>query len=201
MIYRVQHTGEFLSVSNATVRDSSISLEARGLLMLILSNKEDWEFSTKSLAKQAGTSKAVIERAVKELKQAGYLETRQIRDEKGRISKTEWAIYEGSVHNPEIQTLENQTLEIEVVEENHSLENQNKENHKKENHKKKREECVNRKKEEDTRTREALKLSEQPQITLDLDELLAQHSYFRGLGSGPGREFPRNTHFNPKRGP
>lgn len=49
--------GNYTQISNNLIRDNSISLLARGLLVFMLSCKEDiWEFSVAKLIKNTNTS-------------------------------------------------------------------------------------------------------------------------------------------------
>ena len=49
-IFRVEKTKDFTVMSNYHLRDVELSLKAKGLLSLMLSLPEDWDYTTKGLA-------------------------------------------------------------------------------------------------------------------------------------------------------
>ena len=79
---------------NYHTRDKNLSLKAIGLLTIFLTLPDDWEFSIRGTEKIVKDGKASIQSAMKELKAAGYLETTQMRDEKGKLGKSMYIIYE-----------------------------------------------------------------------------------------------------------
>lgn len=79
---------------NYHVRDKNISLKAIGLLTVFLTLPDDWEFSVRGTAAIVKDGKASVQSAMKELKAAGYLEMTQMRDEKGKLGKMMYIIYE-----------------------------------------------------------------------------------------------------------
>ena len=79
---------------NYHVRDKNISLKAIGLLTVFLTLPDDWKFSVRGTVAIVKDGKASVQSAMKELKAAGYLETTQMRDEKGKLGKMMYIIYE-----------------------------------------------------------------------------------------------------------
>ena len=63
----------FTQIPNSWIRDHSLSLKARGLLGLILSNSTEFKLSIRGLASVAKEGRDAIRSAVKELESAGYL--------------------------------------------------------------------------------------------------------------------------------
>ena len=49
-IFRVKKTRDFTIMSNHHLRDKKLSLKAKGLLSLILSLPEDWDYTLKGLS-------------------------------------------------------------------------------------------------------------------------------------------------------
>ena len=49
-VFRVEKTKDFTVMSNYHLRDVELSLKAKGLLSLMLSLPEDWDYTTKGLA-------------------------------------------------------------------------------------------------------------------------------------------------------
>ena len=50
-VFRVEKTRNYTVMSNHHLRDKSLSLKAKGLLSLMLSLPEDWDYTTKGLAR------------------------------------------------------------------------------------------------------------------------------------------------------
>lgn len=94
MIHRAKHESNFLRVDNATVRDGSLSLEARGLLIYLLTMNDNWEFSVKGIARQTGRTERAVMKIVKELKTAGYIIQEKVKDDRGHFNSYVWHIYE-----------------------------------------------------------------------------------------------------------
>ena len=49
-VFRVEKTGDYTVLSNYHLRDPRLKLSAKGLLSLVLSLPEDWEYSIEGLA-------------------------------------------------------------------------------------------------------------------------------------------------------
>ena len=93
-VYRVIKNKNYTTMCNYHTRDKNLSLKAIGLLTIFLTLPDDWEFSIRGTEKIVKDGKASIQSAMKELKAAGYLETTQMRDEKGKLGKSMYIIYE-----------------------------------------------------------------------------------------------------------
>lgn len=81
-------------MSNHHLRNTSLSLKAKGLLSLMLSLPEDWDYTTKGLAKICKDGIDSICSTIKELEQAGYIMRERIRNEKGQLKTVEYSILE-----------------------------------------------------------------------------------------------------------
>ena len=94
MIHRDDHTNNYMVISNGIARDDRLTLEARGLLVFMLSMSDDWNFSIKGLMSQTGLKRSVILRMVKELTEAGYISHKQEHEKSGKFTAKTWEIYE-----------------------------------------------------------------------------------------------------------
>ncbi|MBP3524265.1 MAG: helix-turn-helix domain-containing protein [Clostridia bacterium] len=93
-IFRVAKTRDYTVMSNYHLRDKNLSLKAKGLLSLILSLPEDWNYTTRGLAAICKEGVDSIGAALREMESAGYLTRHRLRDRSGRISDTEYVVYE-----------------------------------------------------------------------------------------------------------
>ena len=90
----IERTRDYTVMSNHHLRDKALSLKSKGLLSMMLSLPEDWNYTTRGLAKICKEGVDAIGGALRELEAAGYIVRHQMRDRQGRISDTEYVIYE-----------------------------------------------------------------------------------------------------------
>lgn len=93
-VFRVERTRDYTVMCNHHLKDSGLSLKAKGLLSMMLSLPDEWNYSTRGLAAICKEGVDAIGKALKELEQAGYIVRRQLRGADGRICDTEYTIYE-----------------------------------------------------------------------------------------------------------
>ena len=98
-VFRVEKNHNYTVMSNYHLRDTRLTLKSIGLLSKMLSLTDEWDYTTRGLAAICKEGVDAIGAALKELETRGYLIRRQIRDSKGRITDTEYTIYE-SPHTP-----------------------------------------------------------------------------------------------------
>ena len=84
-VFRVEKTKDFTIMSNHHLRNPNLSLKAKGLLSLMLSLPEDWDYTTKGLAQICKEGVDSIGTALKELERYGYLTRRRLRCENGQL--------------------------------------------------------------------------------------------------------------------
>ena len=108
-VIRTEKTENFTIMANHHLRDMQLSLKARGLLSLMLSLPDDWDYSARGLACLCQDGVSSICSALKELEQAGYVVRSQRRNSRGTIVNTEYVIYEmphhaaPSAENPHVE--------------------------------------------------------------------------------------------------
>ena len=93
-VFRIERTRDYTVMSNHHLRNEKLSLKAKGLLSMMLSLPDDWNYTTRGLAKICKEGVDAIGGALRELETAGYIVRHQLRDRQGRISDTEYVIYE-----------------------------------------------------------------------------------------------------------
>ncbi|MBD5095127.1 MAG: helix-turn-helix domain-containing protein [Subdoligranulum sp.] len=96
-IFRVEKTKDFTVMSNHHLRNTELSLKAKGLLSLMLSLPEGWDYTTKGLAYICRDGVDSISTALRELEQAGYLTRHRLRRENGQLGDIEYTIHERPV--------------------------------------------------------------------------------------------------------
>ena len=116
-VFRVERTRDYTVMCNHHLKDSGLSLKAKGLLSMMLSLPDEWNYSTRGLAAICKEGVDAIGKALKELEQAGYIVRRQLRGADGRICDTEYTIYE-QPRSPDtaLPDTENPYLEIPDME-------------------------------------------------------------------------------------
>ena len=93
-VFRVERTRDYTVMCNHHLKDSGLSLKAKGLLSMMLSLPDEWNYTTRGLAAICKEGVDAIGKTLKELELAGYIIRRQLRGKDGRISDTEYTIFE-----------------------------------------------------------------------------------------------------------
>ena len=93
-VFRIDKTKNYTVMANYHLRDTSLSLKAKGLLSLMLSLPEGWDYTTKGLACICKDGVDSICSTVKELENAGYVQRRRLRNELGHLTEVEYTILE-----------------------------------------------------------------------------------------------------------
>lgn len=75
----------FATLYREVAQDERLSLESRGLLVLMASLPENWEYSVAGLARKAGCGKDKLRRILGELEKVGYLAREQSHDSGGKF--------------------------------------------------------------------------------------------------------------------
>ena len=111
-VARTHHTKDYTCMSNYHFKDKNISLKAKGLLSVMLSLPETWDYSVAGLASLSSDGETSVRSAVKELEEHNYLKRTPVR-ENGRIIDWEYDIYEKPL---ELLEVENQQVENPLLE-------------------------------------------------------------------------------------
>ena len=113
-VFRIEKTRDYTVMSNHHLRDKSLSLKAKGLLSLMLSLPEEWDYTTKGLARIckdgvdsicAGYTTKGLARickdgvdsicaGVRELEEHGYVIRQRVRNPNGQLGAIEYTILE-----------------------------------------------------------------------------------------------------------
>ena len=93
-VFRIEKTRDYTVMSNYHLRDRSLSLKAKGLLSLMLSLPEDWDYTMKGLARICKDGIDSISGGIRELETHGYLVRARVRNENGQLGSIEYTILE-----------------------------------------------------------------------------------------------------------
>ena len=93
-VFRIEKTRDYTVMSNYHLRDKSLSLKAKGLLSLMLSLPEDWDYTMKGLARICKDGIDSISGGIRELEAHGYLVRARVRNENGQLGSIEYTILE-----------------------------------------------------------------------------------------------------------
>jgi len=93
-VFRLEKNRDYTVMSNVHLKDTRLSLKSKGLLSMMLSLPDEWDYSERGLAAICKEGVDAIHSAIKELEHAGYIERHQLRDLFGRLSDVEYVIYE-----------------------------------------------------------------------------------------------------------
>ena len=136
-VFRIDKTRDYTVMSNHHLRNTELSLKAKGLLSLMLSLPENWDYTTKGLAAICKDGIDSISSCIRELEKHGYIIRERMRNEKGQLTTIEYTILEQPKSAPperEKPIRENPVLDIpaqaEPIQENTAQLNTNKSNKK-----------------------------------------------------------------------
>jgi hypothetical protein len=115
---RVHKNGNFTIMSNYHFKEKKMSLKAKGLLSLMLSLPNDWNYSVSGLVTLSKDGKDSVMSALAELELFGYLQRERMTNSKGQFSGIEYNIYEEPQREKPIaekQNEEKQTAEKPIA--------------------------------------------------------------------------------------
>lgn len=134
-VFRIDKTRDYTVMSNHHLRNTELSLKAKGLLSLMLSLPENWDYTTKGLAAICKDGIDSISSCIRELEKHGYIIRERMRNEKGQLTTIEYTILEqpkSASPEQEKPIRENPVLDIpaqaEPIQENTAQLNTNKSN-------------------------------------------------------------------------
>ncbi len=93
-VFRIEKTRDYTVMSNHHLRNTNLSLKAKGLLSLMLSLPENWNYTTKGLARICKDGVDSICAGVRELEEQGYVIRERVRNPNGQLGAIEYTILE-----------------------------------------------------------------------------------------------------------
>ena len=91
-VFRIEKTRDYTVMSNHHLKDRTLTLKSKGLLSMILSLPDEWNYTTRGLAAICREGVDSIGAALKELETHGYIRRTQLRDEKGKITDVQYVM-------------------------------------------------------------------------------------------------------------
>lgn len=92
--FKVDKTRDYTVLSNYHFKEKKMSLKAKGLLSLMLSLPDTWDYSVAGLVTLSKDGKDSVMAALAELEKFGYLTRVRTTNSKGQFSGVEYNIYE-----------------------------------------------------------------------------------------------------------
>ncbi len=93
-VFRIEKTKDYTIMSNHHLRNINLSLKAKGLLSLMLSLPDGWDYTTRGLSKICKDGVDSISSTIRELEDAGYIIRARIRNANGQLGSIEYTILE-----------------------------------------------------------------------------------------------------------
>lgn len=91
-VFRIEKTRNYTVMSNHHLKDRTLTLKSKGLLSMMLSLPDEWNYTTRGLAAICREGVDSIGAALKELETHGYIRRTQLRDEKGKITDVQYVM-------------------------------------------------------------------------------------------------------------
>ena len=92
-VIRVEKTKDYTVMSNSHLKSKSLTLKSKGLLSIMLSLPDEWDYTVAGLAALSADGLDSVRTALKELEANGYLQRSQTKS-KGKFDKSEYIVYE-----------------------------------------------------------------------------------------------------------
>ena len=93
-IYRIHKEDNFVIIDKAFLLNEEISLKAKGLLALLLSYPDNWQFYKAEIVQHTTDKENSLNSGLKELIENGYIVRKQRKDENGKFEGYEYHVYE-----------------------------------------------------------------------------------------------------------
>lgn len=117
--FRINKDKNYTVISNYHLRDKELSLKAKGLLSLMLSLPDNWDYSVNGLVAISLEGKSSINSTIKELEKKCYLVRTLVKDNQGKFSGYNYDVYEkpfaenpSTVNQPQLNTKQTNTKKI-----------------------------------------------------------------------------------------
>lgn len=100
-VVKVIKNSNYTVMSNLHLQDSKISLKAKGLLSIVLSLPDNWDYTIAGLLHFAKDGRDSFRSTLQELEKHGYLVRERVRNESGQLKSNSYTFYE----NPQTKSV------------------------------------------------------------------------------------------------
>lgn len=115
-VFRVHKANNFTAVNNYLIKDENLTLKDKGMMLVLLSLPENWEYSVVGLERICKEAKNTINSILNNLERNNYLERNKVY-ENGKIKEWQYDIYEIPKNlyrkNVDIENVDIEKLDIE----------------------------------------------------------------------------------------
>ena len=94
VVFRVIKTKNYTMMSNQHLKDKRLTLKAKGLMSVMLSLPENWDYTMKGLSRICKDGIDSISGGIRELEEHGYLIRERVRGANGQLGSIEYTILE-----------------------------------------------------------------------------------------------------------
>lgn len=113
--YRIHKTRDYTVMSNTHLRDKSLSLKAKGLLSVMLSLPDSWDYTIAGLVAISKENETAVKSTLDELKKCGYLVVTKLTPAQTESGRFEY-LYDIYEQPQQKEAVENQAKEKQGVE-------------------------------------------------------------------------------------
>ena len=114
-IFRVERTKNFTVMSNHHFKNKNLTLKAKGLLSLMLSLPDNWNYNMQGLATLSRDGIDSVRSAIRELEHHGYVERHRLRNEYSFYGDTEYIIREVPFGEEKCLRVDSPILDNQVI--------------------------------------------------------------------------------------
>lgn len=114
IIRKAEHKNNYVCISNEILQRKDLSMQAKGLLVYLLSLPEDWEIHKSEVWKHFSNGRDAVYRAFEELERKGYIQGKKYRDKLGRFQH-QYTVYEEPITPQYYPELKNRNGKTEAV--------------------------------------------------------------------------------------
>lgn len=114
-ICRVEKNKNYTTVANYCLRDKKLSLKAKGLLCLVLSLPESWDYSIRGLVSLVKEEERAVKSTLTELKERGYLKIIKTAPHPGQNVFTYAYIFYEQPQNEGVQSVGLQVVPVQDI--------------------------------------------------------------------------------------
>lgn len=98
MKFQIEKLKNYQIIPTTFLKDKRVSLKAKGLLATMYSLPNEWDYSINGLCKITNTGLRAIRSAITELEILGYIERKQIHNDKGQFDYEYYVKFEPKIN-------------------------------------------------------------------------------------------------------